>query len=116
MDFKRFLSIMEHLDAGNGVVLSLNEEDDIMSRPVFLPQMELGLPTVTKVGKIAMLIKDKNPIMLQMSDGTRLMFSYDQFKRITGTPKVGRTITIVFQREGTDRTNMPSQIVSASVT
>jgi hypothetical protein len=121
MNFKRFLMIMEYLDAGSAVALPSSwtgseQPDNMMSQPVFLPSMDLGLPATTKVGKIALMIKDKNPIMMQLDDGTQLFFSYDQFRRITGSPALGRTMTVVFQRDYTDRSKAPSQIASCSVT
>lgn len=120
MNFKRFVMIMEYLDSGSAAILPSSwtgsGQSDIMSQPVFLPNMDLALPAITKVGKIAMLIKDKNPIMLQMDDGTQLYFSLDQFRRITGSPALGRTISVVFQRDYTDRSKMPSKIASCQVT
>jgi len=121
MNFKSFFTIMEYLDGGSPVALPSSwtgseQPDNMMSQPVFLPSLDLGLPAVTKVGKIAILIKDKNPIMMQLEDGTQLFFSYDQFKRITGSPALGRTATVVFQRNITDRSKMPSQISTCSVT
>ncbi len=119
MDFKRFLLIMEYLDAGSAVALPSglsSGETDLMSKPVFMPRLELGLPATTKTGKIALMIKDKNPILVQLDDGTQLYFNIDQFRRIAGTPAIGRTMNVVFQREGSDRSNMPSVISSCQVT
>lgn len=110
--------IMEYLEYG-AVALPSNwtgSEIPDMSQQVFLPHIDLMLPAINKVGKIAMLIKDKNPILLQMDDDTQLYFTHDQFRRITGTPEIGRTISVVFQRDYTDRSKRPSQISSCQVT
>jgi hypothetical protein len=121
MDFKRFLLIMEYHDGGSPAAMSSGwtgsgEVGNLMSQAVFLPSMDLSLPATTKVGKIAMIIKDKNPIMLQMSDGTQLYFTIDQFRRITGSPALGRTISVVFQRDYTDSSKLPSKISTCHVT
>lgn len=119
MNFKRFAMIMEYLDGGSSVAVSSSwtgSGDNGMSQGVFLPSMDLSLPATTKVGKIAMIIKDKNPIMVQMDDGTQLYFTIDQFRRIKGSPALGRTMTVVFQRDYTDRTKMPSKISTCHVT
>ena len=120
MKFKDFLVIMEYLNAGSAAMLPSNwsgseQTPNMMTQPVFLPSMDLALPSVTKVGKIAMLIKDRNPIMLQMSDGSKLFFTHDQFKRVKGSPGRGKMMTVVFQRNPTDRSNMPSRIQSCHI-
>ena len=110
MNFKRFLSIVENIqDNDNGMA-------DIMNQSTFVPQISIGLPTITKTGKISMLIRDKNPIMIQLDDGTRLFFSHDQYKRISGNPERNRHMTVVFQRDPSDKSNLPAQIVSCTVT
>ncbi len=117
MDFKRFMVIMEYLDAGYPALMPGGDSalQSIFSSPIQVPKLELDLPAVTKTGKISLIIKDKNPILMQMSDGTQMYFTLDQYKRIKGNPEVGRTITVVFQRDPTDRSNLPSRINSCQV-
>ena len=118
MNFKDFLLIMEYLDAGSavGIPSDWGSGENSMGAPVFLPKLDLELPTTTKTGRISLLIKDKNPILLQLDDGTQLYFTLDQFRRISGTPALGRTISVAFQRMLSDRSKMPSIISSCQVT
>jgi hypothetical protein len=121
MNFKGFVTLMEYLNGGSAAILPSNwtgseQPDNMMSQPVTLPSMDLALPSLTKVGKIALLIKDKNPIMMQMEDGTQLFFTWDQFRRIKGSPGLGKTATVVFQRNPTDRSKMPSKVQSCHIT
>lgn len=121
MNFKGFVTLMEYLDGGSAAILPSNwtgseQPDNMMSQPVFMPSMDLALPSVTKMGKIALLIKDKNPIMMQLDDGSQMFFTWDQFKRIKGSPGLGKMATVVFQRNPMDRTKMPSTINSCHIT
>jgi len=77
--------------------------------------MDLGLPTITKSGTIDLMIKNKNPIFVQLSDGSKLFFTHDEFKRIDGEPERGRKMTIVFQRLSNDTSKQPSQIIKCKV-
>lgn len=119
MSFKNFLRIVE---AGGGAVVSTSwtgsSAPDTLSlsgHPPSLPGLDLGLPAITKSGQIVHLIKDKNPIYVQLSDGTKLFFNLDEFRRIKGFPEVGRTMTVVFQRNSGDLSEQPSQIQSCQV-
>lgn len=75
-----------------------------------LPSIELDLPQVEKQGKIVVLHQRQNPISLQLSDGSRLFFSKDEFKRIDGVPEVGRSMKVVMIRLPGDASETPSQI------
>jgi hypothetical protein len=75
-------------------------------------QLDLGVPTTTKTSKICILKDKQNPILMALEDGTRLYMPYDAFKRIKGSPEVGKMATIVMQRRIDDSSNMPSQIQS----
>lgn len=121
MNFRDFYMIMEYLDAGYPAMLPSDwsgseQPDNFASQPVFLPSIDLGLPSTTLIGKISQIVRDKNPIFVQLSDGTQLFFTLDQYKRIKGSPERGRTMTVVFQRLGNDRSRIPSMIQSCQVT
>ncbi len=73
---------------------------------------DLGMPTVTKTAQIQQLDDKRNPISMYLSDGTRLFLPYDAFKKIKGEPRVGKTVSVVFQRRPDDQTATPSQIQS----
>jgi hypothetical protein len=80
-----------------------------LDRP--LPTEELGLPSVKKTSTISFLERNKNPIFILLSDGTKIYLSWDEFKRIEGTePVVGKKMTVVFQRNPADRSESTSQI------
>lgn len=80
-----------------------------------LPGTDLKLPKVERTGVIQTLLLTKNPIYLRLSDGTEAHLSYDQYKRIQGEPAVGKTITLIFQRDPESRSNIPSKIEKAIV-
>ena len=76
----------------------------------------LGLPTVEKTAEIKVIEYNKTPIRIILSDGTILLFSIDQFRRIPGgEPKVGKKMKVVFQRHPNDKSNKHSQIHACHV-
>jgi hypothetical protein len=122
MNFKQFMKLMEYANVGGGALLPTSwtgsSAPDTMSmggRPLSLPGNDLGLPSVQRSGRIDILIKDKNPIYVQLSDGSKLFFSLDEFKRIKGFPEVGRNMTVIFQRAPSDLSLNVSQVQSVQV-
>lgn len=82
-------------------------------RPGFLSSIDAVLPNTTKTAKIQLIEKNKNPIVILLSDGTKLYLTWDEFKRIPGpVPTVGKSLTVVFQRLPNDNSKEPSQINS----
>lgn len=81
-------------------------------RPPQYPSYDLGLPNVTKTGIIKFIDKNKNPIFIFLSDGTKLYLSLDEFNRVKSKPEVGKTIVAVFQRAENDVSDNTSQIAS----
>lgn len=81
-----------------------------------LPSVDLSIPSVTRKSKIRFVEKNRNPIIVQLMDGTCLYMTADEFRRIDARTKldVDREITVVFQRRGDDRGQEPSQVVSIS--
>ena len=117
MNFTQFVTLMEY---GSLVLPDKMPEwpSDALDRipaPDFPHSdvMGMALPAVHKSSRIDILIKEKNPIYVQLADGSKMFFSLDEYKRIKGTPEVGKTMTVVFQRHGHDKSNMPSLIKSA---
>jgi hypothetical protein len=84
--------------------------------PLHLPSTDLTIPQMTKSGRITMLALKKNPIFIKLSDGTEANFTYDEYKKIQGTPEVGKVMTITFQRHPEDSSRMYSKIDQAVVT
>lgn len=124
LNFKKF---MESL--GSGSFLPTNwtgsEADPtlaMMGHPVFLPGLDFvmnngeeGVPQTEKTGMVKLFLFKQNPIIIELDDGTKLMMTLDQYKRIQGDlpiiPKYTQ-IKVVFQRNPYDITNNASQIAS----
>lgn len=81
-----------------------------------MPQIDLNLPTIEKKARIEILHNKNNPIFIQLSDGSKLFFSYDEFKRIQGEPQQGKMLHVVMQRLPNDVSPIPSKIVHCKVT
>jgi hypothetical protein len=85
----------------------------MLGHPLHLPSLDMGIPSITRTGRVAFIERNKNPIFILLSDGTKLYLSWDQFKRIEGQePTVGRQMTVTFQRHPGDQSEMNSQIAS----
>lgn len=92
---------------------SENPRSGMEGHPLHLPSLDLGMPSITKVSKIQFMEKNKNPIFIYLADGTKLYFTWDEFKKIKGAePTVGKSITVVFQRFPGDSSDASSQIQS----
>lgn len=76
---------------------------------------DIDLPTIVKTSRIKHLYDKKNPIIVLLDDGTKLYFTYDEFRRIEGTPEVGKKLTYTMQRLAHDKTIMPSKITKCVV-
>ena len=125
MDFKTYFRLAELAQVDGGAILSTSwtgsEALDTMSlsgHPSHLPGLDLALPSITKQGLVVKIIQDKNPIFIQLDDGTVLLFNIDEFKRICGDkdiqPNQSR-LRVVFQRNPKDTSMMPSQIQSCQL-
>jgi len=80
-------------------------------RPPFLSSLDVILPSVKKTAEIRILERNKNPIFIMLSDGTKLYLTWNEFKRISGPkPEVGRKLTVIFQRNPDDKSDTPSKI------
>lgn len=125
MNFKNFIKISESMldNAPLGLViptgpfgaLPANITGNAMPDNPVKPQtfdFNLDLPSVTKTALIKYINDKINPILIHLSDGTRLFLPVDAFKRIKGEPRVGKMMTVVMQRRPDDKTAMPSQISS----
>lgn len=75
-----------------------------------LPNLSLDLPSIEKKQKIELIIKNRNPILIQLADNSRLFFTHDEFKRIKGEPEVGKILLVKFLRLPNDCSESPSQI------
>lgn len=110
-NFQEYVSITDQL-AKHGAICV---EDHSWAKEFQIPNMEFDFPSVTKKGKIIILIKNKNPIYLQLDDGSKLFFTNDEFKRINGEPTIGKTMVVKLLRLPQDQSDTPSQIQSCQV-
>lgn len=119
MNFKQYLKIIEqntvgtHNDFASSAMLSSSwtgSESPPEKLLPWLPSTDLNIPSVTRTSFIINIIKNKNPIVIEMKDGTKLYLDIDQYNRIGKMPEVGQRITVVFQRNPTDTTNQSSKI------
>ena len=78
--------------------------------PLHLPSTDMTLPSVQKTGRIVTLMAKRNPIYVRLSDGTEANFTWDEYNRIEGEPAIGKTMTLIFQRNPEDSTRMYSKI------
>ncbi len=83
--------------------------------PLHLPSTDLTIPSVQREGRITILQLKKNPIYIRLSDGTEAHFTYDECKRIEGTPGLGKVMNITFQRHPDDRSKGCSKIDKAEI-
>lgn len=111
MQFNEFIKITDCLEE-NGPFCA---ESFSWAKQIVLPDIDLSLPSLKKTSRIAILSDRTNPIYVQLEDGSKLFFSYDQFRRIQGSPAVGKTMILTMQRLVGDNSNTPSKIDSCKV-
>jgi len=119
MNFKEYIKIAEqntvgtHNDFATGAMLSSSwtgSEMDPEKMLPFLPSTDLTIPQVVRSSFISSIEKNKNPITIQLRDGTQIHVTIDQFNRINKKPEVGKRMTIIFQRSNDDLSDTPSKI------
>lgn len=113
-NFKNFLELNDLVEKHGALIFQENFPwaKQISSQ---LPALDLGIPTVEKRAKIDLIMDKKNPIYVQLSDGSKLFFSIDEFRRIEGKPKQGKTLIVTMQRLSHDNSDSPSQITKCRV-
>lgn len=79
-----------------------------------LPVTDLEIPNVTRRSKIRLVEKNKNPIKVQLMDGTTIFLTVDEFRRIDSRTRLepNREITVTFQRREGDGGAEPSKVIS----
>jgi hypothetical protein len=112
INFKIFLYISELSNNNSYCLENFNWAKKIGQA---MPSLFLDLPTIQKQSRIEAIYDKKNPIMLQLSDGTKLFFSYDEYKRIEGNPQVGKSLIATMQRLPGDKTDYMSKITNCKV-
>jgi len=113
-NFKNFIDLIEYVEKHGAVIVPENFAwaKSISSS---LPGLQLDLPQTQKQAKIEIIMDKKNPIYVQLSDGSKLFFTHDEYKRIDGKPERGKTMAVTMQRLGHDSSELPSQIVKCQI-
>lgn len=81
----------------------------------FLSGTDVQVPTLCRTSIISNIVKNKNPILIELKDGTKLYLGLDEFNRIKNEPSVGKKISVTFQRNETDTSENPSKIIKIQV-
>lgn len=113
-NFKNYIELIECIEK-HGMFFVPESFDWAKPIASSMPSLALDLPTVKKTARIEMVMDKKNPIYIQLSDGSRLYFSYDQFKRIEGKPERGKNLVVTMQRRQDDNSEIPSKIINCKV-
>ncbi len=80
-----------------------------------MPHSDLDLPTVQKTAKITQILDKKNPIYIGLSDGTKLFFTHDEFRRIVGKPERNKDMIVIMQRRPDDMSDFPSVVTKCMI-
>lgn len=111
-NFLQFVVIKDCLEKLGSFAI---HEDFDWAKSYTLPNLDLDLPTIEKKSKINIIMPNKNPIYIQLADGTKLFFTLDEFRRLNDEPKVGKMMIVKMLRLPNDTTLAPSQIKSCTV-
>lgn len=113
-NFKNFLELSSLVEKHGALLF---QEDFSWAKQISkqLPALSLDLPSIEKRARIDLIMDKKNPIYVQLSDGSKLFFSIDEFRRIEGKPKKGKTLIVTMQRLSHDKSDLPSQISKCRV-
>jgi len=113
-NLKNYINLMDSVAENGSVYLPENFSwaSDIKKT---LPSLNLDLPQIQKKAKIQIIHDKKNPIYIQLSDGSKLFFTFPEFKRIKGKPEIGKAMIVTMQRLPHDTSHHPSQITHCEV-
>lgn len=111
-NFKEFTNMMDCLERYGAICVS---ENFSWTKSFVLPNMSLDLPETEKKSKISLIILKRNPIYVQLSDGTKLYFTHSEFRRINPQPEVGKIMAVKMLRLASDNGTYPSQITNCQV-
>lgn len=76
----------------------------------------LILPTKTVTSQIRLLNNKTTPILIQLLNGTKIYLTYDEYEKLKPQdPQIGKTITVVFQRNPEDKSDNYSLINSINI-
>lgn len=112
MNFRQYIQLVEFTNKAKAIFVPESWAGEIAS---LMPTFDLDLPTITRNGRIEIVLDKKNPIYVQLSDGSKLFFSHDEFRKIKDKPQKGKNMVVVMQRHSVDTSDLPSQIVKCMV-
>lgn len=77
------------------------------------PGVDLEIPRASRTAKVKSVEKRRNPIRVELMDGTVLHLTLDEFNRIDMRTKLypGREVTVTFQRRDDDPSANPSKVL-----
>jgi hypothetical protein len=116
MNFKKFLeqnTVGKHNDFATSAFLPSDwtgtETNPLKNLP-FLSSTDLQIPQTIVNSFIKNIVYNKNPIIIELKDQTKIFLSLDQYKRLNKEPEIGQRITIIFQRDPNDFSSESSKI------
>jgi hypothetical protein len=126
MNFKDYLKVIEEYalasDYAGGPIQTTDQTGSEMDNRftstghdiATVPGYDIGLPQVTRRGKVMRLDYGKRLIEIQLEDRTLLQLTRAQFERIGGDKVVPHKsiLTVTFQRNPWDTTKSSSQVTS----
>jgi len=113
-NFEQFIVFRDYLET-TGAAYIPESFDWVKDIAKLLPNLSIDLPVMKKQAKIDLVLDKKNPIYVQLQDGSKLFFTHDQFRKIKGKPERGKTMIFVMQRLQNDSSKSPSQISQCEV-
>jgi hypothetical protein len=113
-NFKNYIDLIEHIQKNGSLYLPENFSW-VNNIKKMLPNLAIDLPIIQKKSKIEIIDNKKNPIYIQLSDGSKIFLTYEEYKRIKGKPEIGKTMIVTMQRHHKDSSNLPSQITRCEV-
>lgn len=79
------------------------------------PLYGIGLPQVTRTGRVEHLSYNTDPIRIHLAGGTVACMSHDDVRRLVRVPKIGDTMTFTFLRSPNDQGRAESTILRAVI-
>lgn len=79
------------------------------------PTHGIGLPQVTRTGRVEHLSYHTNPIRIHLAGGTVACLGPDDLRRLARVPRVGDTMTLTFLRNPRQEGRATSQILKAVI-
>jgi hypothetical protein len=110
--FKKYIEFQEMIEKQGNLYVPENFD---WVKDFILPQTDLELPSIERKSTIMTVMDKVNPIYIQLKDGSKLFFTYDEFKRISGVPVIGKTLIWKMQRLPQDISIYPSKITMCKV-